>query len=151
MINNVTLVGRLAADPELRYTAGGTAITTFNLAVNRPPRKDAGEGVQECDFIRCVCWKSAAEFVANYLTKGRLTGVEGRLEINQWVDNEGTKRRDVQVNCKEVRALDKKTEDAPENGHQEKQRRQDGPRRPPHGVTAAGTVEEEYGTDPFAE
>lgn len=146
MINTVTLVGRLAADPELRYTAGGTAITTFNLAVNRQVKRDAPEGTQACDFIRCICWSHTAEFVANYLGKGRLAGVEGRLEINQWVDKEGTKRRDAQVNCRDVRALDKKPEETPENEHQKKQQRQDPTRRP-----ETPTGEEEYGPDPFAE
>jgi single-strand DNA-binding protein len=124
----------------LKYTQSGTAITTFNLAVNRPTRKDARESDPTCDFIRCVCWQHNAEFTANYLGKGRLVGIVGRLEINQWVTQEGEQQRYSQVNCHDVRALDKKPDEEKQSGGKTADHR-----------TVARADAEEYGPDPFAE
>lgn len=87
MINRVVLVGRLTRDPELRYTPNGTAVTTFTLAVNRNFKNANGE--QQADFINCVVWRKAAENVANYLRKGSLAGVDGRIQTRTYDNNEG--------------------------------------------------------------
>lgn len=77
MINNVTLVGRLTKDPDLRYTSTGTAVASFTIAVNRAYKKENDE--QKADFINCVVWRKTAESLANYTRKGSLVGIEGRI------------------------------------------------------------------------
>ncbi|MCD8510951.1 MAG: single-stranded DNA-binding protein [Bacillus sp. (in: Bacteria)] len=87
MINRVVLVGRLTKDPELRYTGSGVAVATFTIAVNRPFSNQQGD--READFINCVIWRKPAENVANYLKKGSLAGVEGRIQTRSYDNNEG--------------------------------------------------------------
>lgn len=89
MINRTVLVGRLTKDPELRYTQSGTAVTSFTLACDRPFTNQQGE--READFIRCVVWKKAAESAANYLHKGSLTGVDGRIQTRSYDKEDGTR------------------------------------------------------------
>jgi single-strand DNA-binding protein len=89
MMNRSLLVGRLTADPELKYTPSGAAVCTFTLAVNRTFTNQAGE--READFINIVVWKRAAENAANFLKKGSLCGVDGRLQSRRYTDrNERT-------------------------------------------------------------
>ncbi|MFA9459094.1 single-stranded DNA-binding protein [Halalkalibacter sp. AB-rgal2] len=87
MLNRVVLVGRLTRDPELRYTPTGVAVANFTLAVNRTFSNRQGE--READFIHCVAWKKSAENVANYLKKGHLAGVDGRIQTQSYENNEG--------------------------------------------------------------
>jgi single-strand DNA-binding protein len=87
MLNRVLLVGRLARDPELRYTPNGTAVATFTLAVNRQFTNQQGE--READFINVVVWRKPAENVANYLKKGSLAGVDGRLQTRSYEGQNG--------------------------------------------------------------
>ncbi|HDT9193057.1 TPA: single-stranded DNA-binding protein, partial [Listeria monocytogenes] len=87
MMNRVVLVGRLTKDPELRYTPAGVAVATFTLAVNRPFKN--GQGEQEADFIQCVVWRKPAENVANFLKKGSLAGVDGRVQTRNYEGNDG--------------------------------------------------------------
>src|SRR6266851_3313300 len=106
MLNKVILIGRLATDPELRYTPSGVAVTSFRIAVDRPvARNEAGE--KETDFIDVVAWRHSAEFAANYLNKGRLVAVDGRLQIRKWVAQDGTKRRTAEVVAYDLRSLDR--------------------------------------------
>jgi single-strand DNA-binding protein len=86
-MNRVILVGRLTKDPELRYTSSGVAVATFTLAVNRPFKNQSGE--QEADFINCVVWRKPAENMANYLKKGSLAGVDGRLQTRSYEGQNG--------------------------------------------------------------
>ena len=111
MLNRIILIGRLTRDPELRYTGQGTPVCSFGLAVNRPKRKDAEE---QTDFIDIVAWRHNAEFAANYLTKGRLVAVEGRLQIRPWVAQDGSKRRSAEVVADSVQGLDKPRTDGGE-------------------------------------
>jgi single-strand DNA-binding protein len=104
MINVVVLVGRLVADPELKYTPSGVAVATFRIAVDRRPNS---QGVKEADFINIVAWRQSAEFAANYLGKGRLVAVEGRLQIRNWVAQDGSKRSTAEVVANELRGLDR--------------------------------------------
>ena len=103
MLNEVILVGRLAQDPELRYTpAEGVAVANFSIAVDRPytdPQK------KETDFIRIVVWRKQAENCANYLSKGRLVAVAGRLQIRQYEDKDGIKRSIAEVVARTVKFL----------------------------------------------
>ena len=91
MLNRIILMGRLTRDPELRRTGSGTAVTSFSLAVDRDFKSQSGE--KETDFIDIVAWRSTAEFVSKYFTKGRMAVVEGRLQLRDWTDKDGGKRR----------------------------------------------------------
>lgn len=105
MLNRIILIGRLAQDPELRYTpAEGVAVATFNLAVERPFANQKGE--KEVDFIRIVVWRKQAENCANYLSKGRLAAVEGRLQLRSYEDRDGIKRTIAEVVASSVTFLD---------------------------------------------
>ena len=95
MLNHIVIMGRLTRDPELRRTGSGTAVTSFSLAVDRDFKPQIGE--KETDFIDIVAWRSTAEFVSKYFTKGRMAVVEGRLQIRDWTDKDGSKRRSAQV------------------------------------------------------
>ena len=95
MLNRIVLMGRLTRDPELRRTQSGTAVTSFTLAVDRDFKSQFGE--KETDFIDIVVWRSTAEFVSKYFTKGRMAVVEGRIQIRDWTDKDGGKRRSAEV------------------------------------------------------
>ena len=95
MLNKVFIMGRLTRDPELRRTQSGTAVTSFSLAVDRDYKSQSGD--KETDFIDVVAWRSTAEFVAKYFTKGRMAVVEGRLQIREWKDKDGNNRRSAEV------------------------------------------------------
>jgi len=96
MLNHITLMGRLTRDPELRYTASGTAVASFSLAVERDfVSRDGGE--RQTDFIDCVAWRQTGEFVSKYFAKGNMAAVSGRLQIRDWNDKDGNKRRSAEV------------------------------------------------------
>jgi len=103
MLNRVILIGRLTADPSLRYTQSGTATTTFTLAIDRPFQNN---GQRETDFIPVVTWRQTAEACANYLHKGRLTAVEGRIQIRSYENNEGKRVYVTEVVADNVRFLE---------------------------------------------
>ena len=108
MLNKIILMGRLTRDPELRRTQSGTAVTSFSLAVDRDFKSQAGE--KETDFIDIVAWRNTAEFVSKYFTKGRMAVVEGRLQIRDWTDRDGGKRRSAEVIAENVYFGDSKRE-----------------------------------------
>ncbi len=95
MLNRIILMGRLTRDPELRHTQQGTAVASFALAVDRDVKGRDGE--RATDFIEIVAWRSTAEFVSKYFTKGRMAVVGGRLQIRHWTDGDGNKRRTAEV------------------------------------------------------
>lgn len=95
MLNKIILMGRLTRNPELRRTQNGTAVVSFSLAVDRDFKNQAGE--KETDFIDIVAWRSTAEFVSKYFTKGRMAVVEGRLQMRDWKDRDGNSRRSFEV------------------------------------------------------
>ena len=96
MLNHITIMGRLTRDPEIRYTQSQTPVTSFTLAVDRDfGGRDSGE--KQTDFIDCVAWRSTAEFVSKYFAKGSMAVVSGRLQIRDWTDREGGKRRSAEV------------------------------------------------------
>ncbi len=104
MLNNVILIGRLVADPQLRYTQNGIAVTSFTLAVNRPFNSQSGE--READFIDIVTWRKLAETCANHLNKGRLVAVQGRLQVRSYDDRDGIRRKAAEIVADQVRFLD---------------------------------------------
>ena len=95
MLNRIIVMGRMTRDPELRRTNSGTAVASFAVAVDRDFKSQSGE--KETDFIDIVAWRSTAEFVSKYFTKGRMAVVEGRLQIRDWTDRDGGKRRSAEV------------------------------------------------------
>ena len=101
MLNKIFLMGRLTRDPELRRTQGGTAVASFTLAVDRD-FKDSASGERVADFIDCVAWRHTGEFVSRCFSKGQMAVVEGRLQIRNWSDKDGNKRRSAEVVADQV-------------------------------------------------
>ena len=111
MLNKIILMGRLTRDPELRRTQSGPAVTSFSIACDRDFKSQGGE--KETDFIDIVAWRGTAEFVSKYFTKGRMAIVEGRLQIRDWTDNNGSKRRSAEVIADNIYFGDSKRDSAP--------------------------------------
>ena len=107
MLNKCFLLGRMTKDPEIRRTNGGTAVTSFTLAVDRDFKTN---GEKETDFIEVVAWRNTAEFVSKYFSKGHMAIVEGRLQIRDWTDKNGNKRRTAEVVADNVYFGDSKKE-----------------------------------------
>jgi single-strand DNA-binding protein len=105
LLNRVILIGRLTRDPELRYTPAGVAVTQFTLAIDRPFTNQQTKE-KEADFINIVTWRQLAETCANYLRKGRLTAVEGRMQVRNYDNNEGRKVYVTEVVADNVRFLE---------------------------------------------
>jgi single-strand DNA-binding protein len=117
-LNRVILIGRMASDPELKYTPSGIPVSQFRMAVNRPMSSEARQSGQEkqADFFSIVAWRQSAEYAANYLGKGRLIAVEGRLQAREYEHN-GQKRRDVEIVVDNLKSLDRpKDENGAEGG-----------------------------------
>ncbi|MHB8073496.1 single-stranded DNA-binding protein [Desulfosporosinus fructosivorans] len=106
MLNRVVLIGRLTKDPELRYSPSGVAVTNFTLAIDRKFKNAQGE--RETDFIPCVMFKQLAELCANYLAKGKLASVDGRIQIRTYNDKDGQKRWVTEVVAEDVHFLSPK-------------------------------------------
>lgn len=96
MLNKIILMGRLGRDPEVRYTQSGTPMASFSLAVDRD-FVDQATGRRPTDWIEVAAWNAKAKFVQQYFRKGQLAVVEGRLQIRDWTDKEGAKRRTAEV------------------------------------------------------
>ena len=97
MLNHIVVMGRLTRDPELRYTQSQTPVASFTVAVDRDfGGRDGGE--KQTDFIDCVAWRQTAEFVSKYFQKGSMAVVSGRLQIRDWTDRDGNKRRSAEIN-----------------------------------------------------
>lgn len=109
-INSVVLVGRLGADPEVKYLSNGVTVANFNIAVDRGGKGPAGERMT--DWFRVETYDKLAEICANYLTKGKLVGIEGRLEIRSYTDKAGNKQEIVAIRASNMQMLSSKSEDA---------------------------------------
>lgn len=122
MLNHITLMGRLTADPELRRTNSGTPVTSFTVACDRDfGNKDGGE--KETDFVNCVAWRNTAEFVSKYFAKGRMIVVSGRLQTRKYTDKEGNNRTATEVVADSCYFGDSKKDDqgTPQYGAQKPQ------------------------------
>ena len=109
MINRVVLVGRLTRDPEISYTPSGVAMAKMGIAVDKMvSRENQREGEPTAHFFNVVAWRQSAEFASNYLSKGRLVGIDGSLQQRSWVDQQGQKHSVVEVVADRLRGLDKK-------------------------------------------
>ena len=137
MLNKIFIMGRLTRDPELRRTQSGTPVTSFSLAVDRDYKSQSGE--KETDFIDVVAWRATAEFVAKYFTKGRMAVVEGRLQIRDWQDRDGNKRRSAEVVADNVYFGDSRRDSAPAGGYA----------APVGGASGFAEIDEEDGDLPF--
>ncbi len=115
MLNHITVMGRLVRDPELRTTQSGLAVASFTVAVDRDfASKDTKE--KETDFIDVVAWRQTAEFVSKYFTKGMMAVVSGRLQIREWQDKEGNKRKTAEIIADNVYFGESKRQDGGSTG-----------------------------------
>ena len=115
MLNRVVLIGRLTRDPELRTTSTGKSVVSFSIAVQKRI-KPQNPNDPDADFFRVTAWGQTAEFVSNYMSKGRLVAVDGRLETRKFVDNQGANREVVEVVADNVNGLDRPRDDAGDSG-----------------------------------
>ncbi|TCP20026.1 single-strand binding protein [Scopulibacillus darangshiensis] len=159
MINRVVLVGRLTKNPELRYTPNGVAVANFTIAVNRPFTNQQGD--READFIQVVVWRRQAENAANYLTKGSLAGVDGRLQTRSFENNEGRRVFMTEVVADSVQFLEPKGSrntgntgntgnDYGYESNQGNQFQQQGPSKNNNNNNRQDQNYNPYGDDPFA-
>jgi len=120
MLNHITLMGRLTRDPELRYTPSGAAVASFTVAVDRDfASKESGE--KQTDFIDVVAWRQTGEFVSKFFTKGSMAVISGRLQIRDWQDKDGNKRRSAEVIADNVYFGEgKRSHDGSDSGYHEK-------------------------------
>ncbi len=118
MLNHITLMGRLTRDPELRHTANGTAVASFAIACDRDFQSKATQE-KTVDFIDIVAWRNTAEFVSKYFTKGSMAVVSGRLQIREWNDKDGNKRRSAEVVAENVYFGSSKRDTSGNNGYSE--------------------------------
>ncbi len=153
MVNNVVLVGRLANDPEMRYTPSGTAVTKFRLAVGRPPRRDAPEGEQQTDWLNIVTWAAQAENCAQYLDKGSLVAVEGRVQSRTWQTQDGQNRYAVEINAQRVQFLESRQEAERRRAGQQQRAGAGAPAAPSTGgeAGAASDTDDEFSSIPEGE
>lgn len=138
MLNHIVTMGRLVRDPELRHTQSGIPVTSFTIACDRDYK--GADGEKATDFLDIVAWRQTAEFVSQYFTKGRMAVIDGRLQLRDWTDREGNRRRSAEILANSVHFGDRK----PEN--------QAAPRdyAAPAGVPAGGVDDLEAGGDlPF--
>ena len=130
MLNRTIIMGRMTREPELRYTQSQTPVASFTLAVDRDfSGRDGGE--KQTDFIDCVAWRSTAEFISKYFHKGSMTVVDGKIQVRNWTDHDGAKRRNFEIVAESVYfGESKKRENAAEASEEDQ-------------------YEEEYGDLPF--
>ena len=115
MLNHIVVMGRLTRDPELRKTASGVSVASFSVAVDRDFSQQ--DGKKETDFLDVVAWRNTAEFAAKYFTKGRMAVVSGRLQIRNWEDKEGNKRRTAEILAENIYFGDSKKEGDSSGGY----------------------------------
>lgn len=147
MLNKIIIMGRLTRDPELRRTGSGTAVTSFSLASDRDFKGQNGE--KETDFVDVVAWRATAEFVSKYFTKGRMAVVEGRLQLRDWTDKDGNKRRSAEVVADNVYFGDSKRDDAPAYNAPAYGAPTGGTPKPANAHTDFAEISEEDGELPF--
>ncbi len=149
MLNSVVLIGRLVADPELKYTPNSVPVCHFRIAVDRQFKSQGGES--QADFLNIVAWRQSAEFAAQYLHKGRLVAVQGRIQSRSWVQQDGQKRYSVEVVADNVQGLDKPRDQQGQQGAPQQQ----APPPADQGYGPADAGGADFGADadfdPFAE
>lgn len=115
MLNRIIIMGRFVCDPELKHTQSGVPVASFTLTVDRDFKsRDSGE--KETDFIDCIAWRGTAEMVCKYFGKGRLSVVEGRLQVRAWKDKDGNNRRTTEVVTENIYFADSKKAGGSQDG-----------------------------------
>ena len=148
MLNHITIMGRLTRDPELRRTNSGIAVASFTVAVDRDfGGRDGGE--KETDFIDCTAWRNTAEFVSKYFTKGRMAVVSGRLQIRNYTDKEGNKRRSAEVVAENVYFGDSKKDETNGNNYGNNYGGYNAPAYPAAPAQDYAQIEDDDGELPF--
>lgn len=146
MLNRVVLVGRLTRDPELRYTPNGVAVGNFNIAVNRPFKNQNGEN--EADFIQGVVWKKAAENLANYMKKGNLIGVDGRIQTRNYEGSDGKTVYVTEVVADSIQFLESKKNNNQGNQQQNNQTNQQN-QQTQHTQQQSSPANNQHSANPF--
>ncbi len=136
MVNRVILIGHLGGDPEMRYTSSGTPVTNFSLATNERWNNQDGERQERTEWHKIVTWSKLAEISNQYLTKGQLVFIEGRIQTREWDDKDGNKRRTTEIVASEMRMMSPRSSDGPRQQEQEQ-------KQEPVGVAAEGGSERE--------
>lgn len=151
MLNHITIMGRLTRDPELRYTQSQTPVASFTLAVDRDfASRDGGE--RQTDFIDCVAWRQTGEFVSKYFSKGSMAVVSGRLQIRDWTDRDGNKRRSAEVVADNVYFGESKRREESNSGYGRDSRdAYDAPRRDSYSAPRADSGYGRSSASAFAE
>ncbi len=111
MVNRVILVGHLGRDPEMRYTSSGTPVTNFSLATNERWNSQSGEKQERTEWHKIVTWNKLAEISNQYLTKGQLVFIEGRIQTREWDDRDGNKRKTTEIIASEMRMMSPRSSD----------------------------------------
>ncbi|CCF82777.1 single-stranded DNA-binding protein [Nitrolancea hollandica] len=143
-LNKIQIIGNLGRDPEMRYTPGGTPVTEFSVAVNRPPRRGQdGQATEETDWFRVVCWDKLAEITDQYLKKGSRVYIEGRLQIRKYTGNDGVDRTSVEIIARDMLMLSGREE----GGYAG--REEGGTRREPASSRSGDSGEEDFDDLPF--
>lgn len=109
-LNKCCFIGRLGHDPEVKYLQSGQAVANLSVAVDESYKDQSGQKVEKTEWVRVIVWGKQAEFCANYLSKGRLVYVEGKLETRKWQDKEGVEKYTTEIKAHTVQALDRKDE-----------------------------------------
>ena len=117
-LNKAMLIGRLGQDPELRYTKSGSAVTSFSMATNDYWKDKQGNKQEKTDWHNIVAWGGLAEFVSNYLRKGKLVYVEGRLQTRDWVDQQNLKHYKTEIVASTVQTLERQSGEGPQGGEE---------------------------------
>lgn len=118
MVNKVIIIGRLGRDPEVRYTQGGAAVANFSVATSEKWKDKSGDSQERTEWHRVVTWEKQAEFAGQYLNKGHMVYVEGKLQTCEWQDKEGNKRQTTEIVAREVRKLSAREESERQGGGQ---------------------------------
>jgi single-strand DNA-binding protein len=113
MVNKVMLIGRLGKDPEMRYTAGGAPVANFSLATNESWKGQNGERQERTEWHNIVVWNKLAETCNQYLSKGKLVFIEGRIQTREWDDKDGNKRRTTEIVASDMKMLERKGDGVP--------------------------------------
>ena len=132
MVNRVILVGHLGGDPEMRYTSSGTPVTNFSLATNERWNNQDGERQERTEWHKIVTWSKLAEISNQYLTKGQLVFIEGRIQTREWDDRDGNKRRTTEIVASDMRMMSPRSSDGPRQEQKQEQQQE------PVGVAAEG-------------
>lgn len=114
-INKVIIIGRIGKDPEIRHTQSGQAVASLSVATDESYKDQAGQKIEKTEWHRITAWGKQAEFIGQYLGKGRLVYVEGKLETRKWTDNNGQERYTTEIKAERVQAMDKRPDGQPQS------------------------------------